>query len=397
MRRRLIIATLAIIAAALAVASGCGADDGEPESRSCTTIDDDADIEGGATLDEDCYEITDPVTIDRGELEIAAGTTLYFDRHAGLSVEGPARLLIDGAEDDPVELRGDTAQLGFWRGIKLDSSGPHRISHARIRHAGSQSWDDEHAPARGALVVFADSAQLEVADTEFDHNEFAALSTASPVAEVEISTSHFADNDVPLRLHPNHAGAVDSNNSFSDNRRNVVVVHTDEPISRVSTWQPLTVPYEVEEAIPVESLLVIEPGTTVAFGRDAGLDVDGGLLEADAYDAAAIHFVGARQNRGYWQGLRFRNTPDPDHNIMTNVEVLHGGSQRWDSNWSNSQANILVHDGGRLHIDHAYIADGDYHGISTRNAIVAGCDSLEYDNLYRHREHSYDGDDVCFE
>ena len=388
---------LITLAALCFFATACGSsdsEDGDSDSRSCTAVEVSEELSGGVILDDDCYIFSRALGIDDGELVITAGTTLYFEQDSGLVVQQSGQLRIEGSADEPVILRGDDEELGAWRGIYLESSGPHHITHARISDAGGRLWDFAHELTRGGLVLNG-GASVDVDEVHFMNNEHSAITSASPDTVLTIDNAYFADNDLPMRLHAPLIDSLTGALSFENNRNDYVFVHTGEPLTTDATWVPLDVPYQFESPLPVHSHIIIEPETELIFERHAGLDFHGGTLFVDATGSDPVRFVGATDTAGYWRGLRFRSTPATG-NQLTNVEVLHAGSERWDTSWSNSQANVLVHDGGNLTINHALIADGDYHGISTRDAVVTGCEGLTFRDNRRHDSHFHDGDEVCF-
>lgn len=376
----------------VAACGSSGSDDGD--SRSCDTIESGSDLAQLST--DECYEVTNPIVLETGHWTLEAGTTLYFHDDTGLTVRAGATLDINGTNDDPVLLRGDKEAMGAWRGLNILAPGPHKLSHLSVHHAGGASWEADNEFRRGALVIGDDAVDIAITDAHFEDNEFAAITTDAPDAEVTLAGSHFSSNDYPLRVQANHVANIAMDNTFDDNRHDVILIHTDEPLTGDATWQPLAAPFGVETTLPVEATLTLTPGVRLYFERHAGLDVDGGLVDAQGTDSDPVVFRGANDTSGYWRGIRFRNTPPDTINHMSRVGVFHAGSDRWDELWSNSQANVLVHDGGRLTINHSTISEGDYHGISVRDGVVEGCEGLQYDDLHRHAEHSYDGDEVCF-
>lgn len=386
---------------AVSLLSACGLvsddEDGDTDSRDCTSIDNDDALLETSPLDDECYFIADRLTADRGELVVEPGTTLYFDVDAGLSIEGNATLIATGEPDDPVSFRGEHSELGYWRGLRIASAGPHLIEEATVADAGSSRWDTARPHTRGGLVVDGDAPDVDIAETSFENHEFAAISTHAPEAELSIASSHFSKSDYALRIEAAHIGGLADDLVFDDNRNDVVAIHTDEPVVESAVWPALEIPYRFDEPVRVQRTVEVKPGTTLAFSRHAGLDFDGGTLIAEGTSDELIRFVGTTDSRGYWRGLRMRNTAPEVYNRLQHVEVLHAGSERWMSRWSNSQGGVLVHDGGRLDINRSLIAHSGYHGLSTRDAVVDGCIGLKVDDTHRHGLHAYDGDDVCFD
>ncbi len=389
-------AVLTISAFAFFGCGSSGSEDSDSDPPSCITIENSTEIEGDTTLDSDCYTIEAILSIDHGTLSVSGGTTLHFSNGSGLSVQGAARLQVIGDTDQPVVLRGTEGERGLWRGIYIDSPGPHQLEGLQLQDAGGDNWAGQPHLTRGGIVVGSDSTELQIMDSHFRNNEYAAITTATPDATIEVSRSRFEDNDFPLRFHANHLSGIDGDNHFVDNRTNAVLVHTDEPVLRQSTWAALDAPYTFDEIVQIKNLVTIEPGTTLSFRRNTGLDIDGGSLRVDASNAQPVRFVGVHDTPGSWRGIRFRNTP-PAGNQLTHIEIHHAGSERWVQDWGNSQAAILVDQDGFLDLNDALIADSDYHAISVRDALLVGCEALRFENNHRHSVHSYEDDESCYD
>jgi hypothetical protein len=139
----------------------------------------------------------------------------------------------------------------------------------------------------------------------------------------------------------------------------VLPVEVTQSITSATTWARGAmgcVHYRVTGSIAVSAALVVEAGTTVAFGRNASLSVTSGSLSALGLDTAQVRFIGEDTTRGYWQGLVIRSASAA--NELTHVEIAHGGGS------GSSPANIEVGSGGRLRLMNSVIRDSQGWGLS---------------------------------
>jgi hypothetical protein len=99
-------------------------------------------------------------------------------------------------------------------------------------------------------------------------------------------------------------------------------------VSADETWSAQgggCVDYIVTDAYDVRATLSIDPGTVVAFERDAGLRVEaGGALIADGTPQAPIRLTGTEAERGWWSGIHLRRS-DREENLFNHVTIEYGG------------------------------------------------------------------------
>ena len=395
-RRYLMIVVIAF-ALYIPALSACGSsdEDGDGTRDDCTLFD---NLDDRSHLDDPCYLVQRRQVVDDRTLSVAPGTIVYFEDRAGLHIDGQASLKIEGTADDPVTFRGHSDRFGAWRGLHITAPGPHQLDHLHLRGGGDDRWDLTEPFTQAGLLVGHPDADLSLRHAHLSFNAGAALS-ATAGASLTIEASHFHDNDLPLRITPHQLQALGPDNHFQDNRHHAITLHvdTDAPLTDDAHWPALDVPLRLDDVLTVEASLHIDAPNTLLFGRHAGLDVgDGGRLLVDAHLDEPVTFRGTTDDAGHWRGLRIHASNPLAPSRLAGVEILHGASQRWDPNWSNSQANLLIHKGGHLHLSDALIAHSDYHGISVRDATLQGCDDVQYDSNRRHDRHHYDGDDVCF-
>ena len=128
------------------------------------------------------------------------------------------------------------------------------------------------------------------------------------------------------------------------------------------TWQPLGVPYFLEQGIRAGAGLTLLPGTQLVFDSGRELHVSStGFLNAIGTAAEPIVFTGAVPVAGFWEGIDFRFSTSP-FNQMDHVVVQYGGEGQPGNN-----GNIeLACSGGsfsRLELGNAQILDSSSWGI----------------------------------
>lgn len=99
--------------------------------------------------------------------------------------------------------------------------------------------------------------------------------------------------------------------------------------------------YRVDDTLEVQSgRVVLEPGVTIEFAEDAGLNfADDGRLTAEGTAEDSIVLTGVEQERGYWRGIQFSESDSGD-NSLNHVTLEYAGSTDWGG--SLSQAGLLA-------------------------------------------------------
>ena len=126
--------------------------------------------------------------------------------------------------------------------------------------------------------------------------------------------------------------------------------------------------YTIHDTYTVEErTLNVSPGTTLYFGEDAGIRVlDSGALSAVGTSNDPICMYGLEEQRGYWRGLRFLNSPSAD-NRLDHVVLEHAGSRTWTTNRQarNHGGVVVIGDDVQLTVSNATFQNNQ------RPAIIA--------------------------
>lgn len=125
--------------------------------------------------------------------------------------------------------------------------------------------------------------------------------------------------------------------------------------------------YLAESSLTVDAgRLSIEPDVTILFARNTSLTIagrDGGSILASGEEDEPILFTGVEETAGFWRGVYFDNSEDPD-NALNYVTIEFGGGAEFGSGLG--QANLAV--GGfvgesQLSVTNSTFRDSAGHGI----------------------------------
>ncbi|HKY97812.1 MAG TPA: fibronectin type III domain-containing protein [Gemmatimonadaceae bacterium] len=136
----------------------------------------------------------------------------------------------------------------------------------------------------------------------------------------------------------------------------------DAPMHGSATWSPGTagcVHYLVKGSVTVWDDLTIQPGTSIAFGANAELNIQGSL-KAIGTAGSLIRFIGEQQVRGYWRGLYFYSNSAA--NELTYVEVAYAGG-----GGATNAANITVDAFDRLKLTNSLVRESAGIGVYVDN------------------------------
>ncbi|WP_144060729.1 hypothetical protein [Salinarchaeum sp. Harcht-Bsk1] len=287
------------------------------------------DLNGGATISAGCYRVDSNHEIDSGQLTLESGVVIEFAADAGLKFTG-GTLLTTGTPADPVFLVGETAQRGFWQGLRFEGStaDTNLLESAVIAHAGSELW---HGGDISRAGLFVRDSIIELNNSTIRNHRRSGLTVPDGAVDLSVSNTVFEANERPARLHPDLVGDFEPSNVVRDNdddRVKAAGTGSGDTITTDQIWQSPGVPFYVTKNLTTEAYLTVDPGTTIEFKAGKGLDVNGGTLRAPGTAEDPITVRGEESGRGTWQGLRFVNTVSAD-NLLEHVVVDGAGDSLW--------------------------------------------------------------------
>ncbi|QLG50121.1 hypothetical protein [Natrinema halophilum] len=332
-------------------------------------ISESVDVEWGVT---DARYVLTGVTDNYGRLTIEPGATVSFEQNAGLNTRNGGSLTAVGMNEDesvaPITFTGEQKTRGYWRGLQFQDSDrtENRLDHAVVEYGGSESF---HHSTVAANVTVRYGSRLSVTNTTVREGGgygvcFSSNETVDAFHNNTVTKN--ADGAAWVRT-PSSVYFSDTSTytGNDDDRIDIVPTSGGLPETISDSWEAVDARYVVTGTVTVYGDLTIEPGATVSFDQDAGLDVrDDGSLTAVGTNqdesVAPITFTGEQKTRGYWQGIQFCNT-DRTENRLGHAVVEYGGSESFHH--STVAANVTVRAGSRLSVDSSTIREGGGYGV----------------------------------
>lgn len=252
-------------------------------------------------------------------LTIEEGVVVRFEQDTTLAIgaTGDAgRLKVLGTEENPVLFTANAAQPqpGHYDGLVVAAAGSAQIEHLTVEYSGRaygtgyegcvQFLGENTKPVVKHLTV-RDCADFGIALHE--HASFGAGSTDITIEDSDAHAMYIGS--------PNTVGTLPPNLDFSGNQPDAVLVNAGD-VTRTQTWFNRGVPYIVDYGWVYVSgtgrpVLTIEPGTTLRFGNDSGLNAgvtgDAGEIKAIGTAEEPITFTADADEPqpGHWGGLVF--------------------------------------------------------------------------------------------
>ena len=356
----------------LSVSNGTDTDTDEvtitAEQAQITSLD--ADVTSDRTLAPGIYDVPAgrTIRITGGALTLSPGVQIRFGSGAGLQVNADGALVSAGTAAQPVVLRGEQDQRGWWRGLAIYSADRrNRLAHTTVANGGASRYSGMFAAANVALD---DGARLEIEDTTIRDSDNIGLS-ADPGAEYpEFARNTFTGNaSYGVYGNPLAAGAFDVASTYTGNGDDFVLLY-DRNITDDLTLAALDAPYLID-GIPdvVGAQLTLAAGVEMAFRADAGLQVNAdGALRSEGTESAPNVLRGEQATPGYWRGLAIYSRDA--RNRLAHTTVAHGGGSRYSGMFA--AANVALDDGARLEIEDTTVRNSGGLGVSGDPGVEFG-------------------------
>ncbi|ELZ29683.1 hypothetical protein C475_02001 [Halosimplex carlsbadense 2-9-1] len=338
------------------------------------------------STDQTCADIGTPYHVTRtphvtGALTVEDGAEFEFESGAGLAVHG-GQLTVAGTEGDLVEFRGVASGAGSWRGIHVADGGGSTsvLEHAHVTDAGGQEWTGDSIDSGGLFVQDA----VEVRDCTFLNNATSGLTAKGTGYDFTLVGCRFGANTLPVRVPADLVGRVADSNTFTGNDESYVAVGqgTRANLTRDSNWPGLGVPYRIGRNLKVDAALEIEPGATLAVGKNKDIRVRDRYIYADAGGADPVVFTGIEESPGYWTGLSIQTSDS--RNLLRNVVVEYGGGGSGIRGGENTKACLVIGWFGEedwvLDLEDSTIRESAEHGISTYNPDL-DCSNVTFSDI----------------
>lgn len=277
---------------------------------------------------DDCdYRLTGTVTV-RNDLFIDAGVTIHAEADAALIVDG-GRIQATGSAQYPITFTSLPGSDSAWGGIRIDSGQRSELNYVDLFNASGTCA--EANCSRGALWV--NNAVLSMRYSSIQNSTDHGLVMGDNSRLEQFTHNRFENNGGAPVVLPGHlVNSLDNTSRFggsgrANTQQEIVVTPGEQTVNLVVQWKKLDVPYRIESVHRVsDGTLLIDPGVTVLFSRNALLEIqDNGAIETDGRAGQLVEFRGVRNEPGYWGGLQFTNSPWRE-NILRFTDLLNTGA-----------------------------------------------------------------------
>ena len=298
-----------------------------------------------------------------GIVTIAPGATLMFANNTGLSLLGQS-IVAKGTEAAPITFKGETEEKGAWLGIhNTGSNAPNVFDHVVISHAGgSGGFGYEN---KEAALVIENLGKLELTNSTITH------SAGYGLHGYDLGELMFANNTItecelePVAVPSELAYEIDIDSDLTGNGRDYVLVNAELTVKDFSsTWKNLSVPYLIPAGEVLElrgrTKLILEAGTEVAFGEDAGLSVVSGSLQAKGTELSRVKFFGEKDTAESWRGL-YIGTSDPLNKLEYTTIRNAGGTAIYDD---GERGAIVVDTPAQVTLDQVDLEESGTCGVN---------------------------------
>ncbi|MGH1485079.1 MAG: Calx-beta domain-containing protein [Cellvibrionaceae bacterium] len=263
------------------------------------------------------------------ELTLAPGVTLIFGADSYLNIQTDGTLKAIGTELSPITFTGLQQTPGFWSGIQFTFNSTDNVMDYTIVEYGG----GDNANITANVGVFNSDGRLSLTNSTLQHSDSYGFEFAAGI-DLVMDNVTSVNNEQPGRVIYNDLGLLDKNSNYSGNTDDRLIVGGGAIATQVDqTIKNIGIPYyftSVNETT-VESLVTIEPGVTLEFNSGGGLNIrSDGTLIADGTDVEPITFTGAQQTAGYWNGIQFTFSNNP--NVINNAVVEYGGAVSGNTN-----------------------------------------------------------------
>lgn len=359
---------------------------------------------GGDTLSEDAtwkafeipYRLVDRLTV-HGAWTIEPNVNFQSEQNIGIEVEEEGTITAEGTEQEPIVFEGTDSSKGFWKGIWVGTLSPdNKLDWVEIEGAGSSNWTGTDETQGALFLPKNTSGSLAITNTTLRNNANYGIQARQASSLEGFANNTFAENDVPMWLHPDRVGELDGSSTFENNSESYIKVNLASSefgatsVTTDATWRRFDIPYRIVQATHVEAGLTIEADVTMEFAQDFGLHVEsGGTLTANGESGSKVTFRGVEELQGYWRGIRI-STKSPD-NQLTHTDVVHAGSKNWTGS-SDTAAALHIY-GGTVGLDTVAVEESGNHGFLLElDGEILSCNDVTFNNIAGDNVHNDTGD-----
>jgi hypothetical protein len=258
---------------------------------------------------------------DGAEVTFEAGIEyrLGVDSEISVAYTGASSLVVQGTAADPVTFRGDSAESGFWHGIRFQNTAlsSTALHHTRILHGGG-----------GGNAALWIGAPILLDNVTLDENETGANIGTTGLDPDSSMLSITGTSGIPMTADSNALVTIPSDGLFSGNEIDRVEV-VGPNYTAAGTVPDLGVPYLLQSDLRLRdgAAMTIAAGTEFIATGDVSVNVGytgAATLIAEGTESAPIVFRGLDDVSGYWQGL-FITAAALSATALDYVEIRNAG------------------------------------------------------------------------
>jgi len=296
-------------------------------------------------------------------LIIEPGVVIRAKQDAIIWVDGGEFLAVGDAQNR-ITFEGLNHIEGYWKGIRFAEARESRIEYVDLKDAGqvcTTIWC-----TNGALIL--DDVTVSVTNSTVSNSYVHGLNATGDVLFTKFENNRFYGNAwagvfVDAKYIPMLDTASDYLGEGANNGTPYVLIGSgDLEDGDTRSWKNLNAPYLIGGYLNIEGgIVVIEPGTTVVFGEEDWLHVEGnGELRAIGTAEARITFRGKVEKPGYWDGITFWDS-NWEENELSYVDIKHSGNV---SGLLDAYGGVRMKNTSSLKINNSSFSDNDQYGIA---------------------------------
>jgi len=279
-------------------------------------------------------------------ITIQAGATLMFASGAGLDIESGGQLIAVGTPTDSITFTGAQRTPGYWQAIYINSNNPgNELTYCNIEYAGGYYGN----------IYVTNTGQLKMTHSTSQYSSGDGLVANTNSKLPTFSTNAFLGNEGAAILIPAQLiGSIDGASTYlGGNAHDYIDVDATAVITQ-QTWPATDAPYRFQaNDTNVGAQVTIEPGATLLFDSDAGLDIEsGGALIAVGTVTDSITFTGEIPTAGYWQAV-YINSNNP-LNELSYCNIGFAGQY---------YADVYIASDSQLKLNHSTIHNSSGYGL----------------------------------
>jgi len=317
------------------------------------------------------FDITSDLTIEQG-------VDIIFQENGGLGVYDEGSLNVMGSAAEPVQIRGQEATKGYWRGIHIETNKlANSLNYLNLSDAGGNYVYCCNA----ASSVLLKNGTTSVTNSTFSNGKGYGIITRPDFEfntfQANTITTH---DEAPMYISVETANKLDGlSSSYEGNTKDFILIYNSD-INNETTIRPADVPFQIENntVIDVTARLNLHAGVEIVFEENSGLGIyDNGVLNALGSPSQKIILRGADNAVGYWRGIHTET--NSTSNIIRHSEIRNAGSNYVYC--CNDKAALFVR-AGQMTIENSLISDSGGCGIQANsNATLMASENTFSNNI----------------